>query len=220
MRTFCGVAILALGLIAWPAASNAAPIGVSNCAGEVVECNLFADYETAGASELGPLDGNLGGYLVGYTLLLNQAADLSDGFQAADVAHILVIHDALFQLFSNTVFSTTFSDIFAAATTAGAIDGVVPTNGQLAGCPEIPSGVPNLGGVGYCTTADIVTVFVNWGFPDGSGGGDLLNIHTALQPEVEPPPPPPPTGVPEPATLSLFGLASASLLLRRFRSRA
>jgi hypothetical protein len=220
MRTFCGVMVLAVGLVAWAVPSNAAPIGVNGCAQEPGEaglfvCDLFADYTTTGASEV---NGG-GGYLVGYTFLLNQTANLIDGFQAADVAHILVIHDALLQLFSNnTIIGSQFGSIFEAARTAAAIDDAIPTNGQLAGCPEIFTGVPNLAGVGYCATADTVTMLVDWGFSDGSAGADLLNIHTALQPDVEPPPPPPPTGVPEPATLSLFGLASASLLLRRFRS--
>ena len=143
MRMFFGVALLALGLVAAPVVAGADPIGPNGCAGEVVVCDIYADYDTAGASELDGLLGNLGGYLVGYTFLLNQAADLADGFQTDDVAHILVIHDSLFQLFSNTVFSTTFSNIFAAAIAGAAIDGTLPGAGQLAGCPPIPDGVPN-----------------------------------------------------------------------------
>ncbi len=219
MRTFCGVMVLALTLVTVPAVSSAAPIGLNSCGGEVFACDLFADYEATGASELGAADGNLGGYLVGYTFLLNQLADLSDGIQIGDVAHILVIHDTLFELFSNNnVIGSQFGSIFTAASSFSPIDGVSLLAGQVVGCPEVPGGVPSLGGVGLCANADTVSLFVNWGFPDGDAGGDILNIHTALA-VVEEPPPPPPTGVPEPSTLSLVGLGAASLLVRRRKAR-
>jgi hypothetical protein len=218
MRRFFGIALLAVGLAAVPALSHADPIGVNGCGGEVFACDLFADYGTTGASELGAAAGNLGGYLVAYTLLLNQAADISDGVQVGDVAHILVIHDSLFQLFSNNnLVGSLFGSIFTAATSLSAIDGVGLAAGQVVGCPEIPNGVPSLGGVGLCGTADVVSLVVNWGFADGSAGADILNIHTAFDVNEEPPPPPPPTGVPEPGTLSLVGIGFGSLLLRHRR---
>ena len=223
MRKFVAVTCLALGLAAVPRIASASPIGANGCALDadgLAQCDIFADYTGSGASGLGADDGNLGGYLLGYTFLLNQAADLSDGFQAVDVAHILVIHESLFELFSNTVFNDLFDDVFAAASTGVEIDGVSPSIGQLAGCPAIPSGVPNLGGVGYCTTADIVSVFANWG-AGTDGGQDLLRINTALTPTVtEPGPGPAP--VPEPGTLSLLALGGSSAIaaLRRRRRAA
>ena len=223
MRKFVTATCLALGLAAIPGIASAGPIGTNSCALDATgmgRCDIFADYTGSGASNLGAADGNLGSYLLGYTFLLNAAADLADGFQAVDVAHILVIHDGVFELFSNTVFNALFEDTFNAASSGGAIDGQSPDIGQLAGCPAVPSGVPNLAGVGYCTTADLVDVFVNWGL-GGDGGQDLLTVHTALLPEVTEPP----TGenpIPEPGTLSLFALGGSAALasLRRRRQAA
>ncbi len=225
MGKFAAVACLALGLAAVPGAASAAPIGTNQCVvdgGGLGVCDIFADYTGTGASGLGLADGNLGSYLLGYTFLLNTAADLSDGFQVADVAHILVIHDSLFELFSNTVFNDAFDDIFTAASTSALIDGVSPALGQLAGCPPVTSGVPNLDGVGYCTTADVVSVFATWGTASGEAGQDLLNIHTAFTPD-ENEPPTGPAPVPEPGTISLFALggsAALASLRRRRRARA
>lgn len=217
MRKLVAVACLALGLVAVPRSGSASPIGTNGCAlnGGAAECDIFADYTGAGGSLLGSLEGNLGGYLVGYTFLLNQTADLSDGFQVGDVAHILVIHDSLFALFSNTVYNDLFGGVFAAAITGAAIDGVSPGIGQLAGCPAIPTGVPHLGGVGYCTTADVVSVYANWADTTGSGG-DLLRINTALPVSTTPGSP-----VPEPGTLSLLAIGgSIALATQRRRRRA
>jgi hypothetical protein len=220
MRKLVTATCLAFGLMAIPGIASAAPIGINACALDETGlgvCDIFADYTGEGASTLGFAEGNLGSYLLGYTILLNENADLSNGFQAADVAHILVIHDGVFELFSNTVFNDLFDSVFGAATTGADIDGSSPSTGQLAGCPAVPGGVPNLNGVGYCTNADVVSVLVNWGEP-GVGGQDVLSIHTAL-PVVEPPPPPPSESVPEPGTLALFALgasgAFASLRRRR-----
>lgn len=222
MRRFAAVAFLVVGLAAADVAS-AAPIGTNACALDGVtgigQCDIYADYTGDGASALGVLDGNLGGYLPGYTFLLNLNANLSDGFQEGDVAHILIVHDSLFELFSNTVFNSSFGDAFAAASNGAAIDGVSPSVGQLAGCPPVTSGVPNVQGVGYCTTADVVTAYVNWGI-GGDAGTDVLNIHTAFLPgEHEPPPPPPdPTNpVPEPGTLYLVALGGSAVLASRRR---
>jgi len=224
MRKFVTVTCLALGLAGVPAAASAAPIGTNLCAVDSAGlgvCDIFADYTGDGASGLGLLQGNLGSYLLGYTFLLNQTADLSDGFQNTDVAHILVIHDSLFELFSNTVFNSDFDDIFTAASTGAAIDGFSPSIGQLAGCPAIPSGVPNLGGVGYCTNADLVSVYANFGLSSDQGGQDLVRIHTAFLPgERDPPPPPPdPAPVPEPATLTLVALGASGAWVSRRRRR-
>lgn len=223
MRKFATAICLALGLMAVPGAASAAPIGTNLCGvnGDGLGvCDIFADYTGAGASALGGLEGNLGSYLLGYTFLLNQTADLSDGFQDDDVAHILVIHDGLFELFSNTVFNAAFDDIFTAASIAAPIDGLAPSIGQLAGCPAIPSGVPNLGGVGYCTTADLVSVYATWGTASGEAGQDLLTIHTAYLPGEKDPPPPDPDPVPEPGTLSLLVLGGSAVLASRRRRRA
>jgi len=221
MRKFAAVSCLALGLAAVPGAASAAPIGLNGCVVDSAgmgQCDIFADYIGAGASGLGLAEGNLGSYLLGYTFLLNQTADLSDGFQAGDVAHILVIHDSLFELFSNTVFNTAFNDIFSAASTSALIDGLSPSIGQLAGCPPSVSGVPSLDGVGYCTTGDVVSVLATWGTSSGDAGQDLLRIHTAFTDgEIDPPTDPAP--VPEPGTLSLFALGGSGALasLRRRR---
>ncbi|MGB2714714.1 MAG: PEP-CTERM sorting domain-containing protein [Vicinamibacterales bacterium] len=226
MRKFVATMCLAVGLATVPGVASALPIGTNQCAIDATTglgaCDIFADYASPGASALGLLEGNLGGYLLGYTFLLNQAADLSDGFQAGDVAHILVIHDTLFELFSNTVFNIGFDDVFTAASTGASIDGISPSVGQLAGCPPVISGVPNLGGVGYCTTADVVSVYANWGLPTGEGGQDLLTIHTALdvvEPPPPPPPPPDPSPVPEPGTLTLLALGGSGALASRWRRR-
>jgi hypothetical protein len=220
MRKLVTATCLALGLAAIPGIASAGPIGTNGCASDPLgfaRCDIFADYD-GGASSLGQADGNLGSYLLGYTFLLNVAADLTDGFQAEDVAHILVIHDSVFELFSNTIFNALFDSAFEAARDGAKIDNLDPDIGQLAGCPAVPTGVPNVAGVGYCTTADVVSIFVNWGL-GGDGGLDVLNIHTALDEVIEPP-----TGenpIPEPGTLSLFALGgSAALASLRRRRRA
>jgi hypothetical protein len=221
MRKLVVVTCLALGVAAIPGGATASPIGPNLCgltSAGVAQCDIFADYTGTGASTLGLAEGNLGSYLLGYTFLLNQAADLSDGFDASDVAHILVIHDSLFELFSNTVFNSAFDSVFTAASTAAPIDGLSPSIGQFAGCPPTPAGVPNLGGVGYCATGDLVTLFASWGTSSGDGGNDLLTIHTAFGPdETEPPPDPAP--VPEPGTLSLLVIGGSGVVaaLRRRR---
>jgi hypothetical protein len=196
-----------LGLFAAPGVANAVPIGINACAdgAPFYECDIYADYDD-GVSTLGGLEGNLGGYLVGYTFLLNAGADLTT-FEAGDVAHILVIHDSLFELFSNIAASFVFNSVFDSARTGADIDSTPVTAGQLAGCPPVPSGVPTIDGVGYCTSADVVTLYPNW-----DGGNDLLRINTALSTETQPAP------VPEPGTLSLLvfgGSAVAAAVLRR-----
>jgi len=219
MRKFAAVTCLVLGLAAVPGVASAAPIGLNGC-GAAGVCDIFADYTGTGASALGELEGNPGDYLLGYTLLLNQAADLSDGFQKSDVAHILVIHDRLFELFSNTLSNTRFDAILAAASAdAPLIDGL--SIGQLAGCPPVDGGVPHIGGVGLCATGDLVSVLVDWGVAGGDAGQDLLTIHTAYLPgEKDPPPPPPdPQPVPEPGTLSLLVLGGSAALAARRRRR-
>jgi len=223
MRKFVVVTCLALGLAAIPGTASASPIGSNACtldANGLSQCDLFADYTGSGASGLGAGEGNLGSYLLGYTFLLNQAANLADGFQASDVAHILVIHDSLFELFSNSVFNALFDDVFNAASTGAAIDGLSPSIGQLAGCPPVVNGVPSLSGVGYCTTADLVTVYANWG-DDSFGGQDILQIHTALPVSIDEPPTDPtdPAPVPEPGTLSLLALGGSSALAAIRRRR-
>jgi hypothetical protein len=223
MRKFVAVVGLAFALAMVPGAASASPIGLNTCALDasgVVQCSIYADYTSNGPSSLAGIDG-FGGYLPGYTFLLNQAANLADGFQEEDVAHILVIHDNLFELFSNTVFNLNFGDAFAAASGGGAIDGVSPSIGQLAGCPPIISGTPNLAGVGYCLTADLITVYTNWG-TDDFGGQDIVSIFTALPEDQNPPGGGgDPNPVPEPAKLSLFALGgSAALASIRRRRRA
>jgi PEP-CTERM motif len=222
MRKFVGVACLVLGLAAVPSVAAAGPIGTNGCglnAGGVSVCDIYADFTGNGPSALGLAEGNLGSYLLGYTFLLNQTASLADGFQEEDVAHILVIHDNLFELFSNTVFNLGFGTIFNSASSGAAIDGLSPSIGQLAGCPPAPSGAPSLSGVGYCATADVVTVFATWGF-GGDGGQDILNIRTGFVPDDTNPPDPAP--VPEPGTLSLFvlGGSAAFASIRRRRREA
>jgi len=221
MRKFVTVCCLALGLAAIPGIASAGPIGTNACAVDdagLARCDIFADYTGSGSSRLGADEGNLGSYLQGYTFLLNLAADLTDGFDAEDVAHILVIHDGVFELFSNTVFNALFDDTFGKASTGAAIDGISPNVGQLAGCPAIPTGVPNLSGVGYCSTGDLVQVFVNWGIGQ-DGGLDELIIHTAL-PEINEPPGGDGTNpVPEPGTLSLFALGGSAALASWRRRR-
>jgi hypothetical protein len=207
-----------------PGVAAAGPIGTNVCGLNSAgggECDIFADYTSNGASLLGIAEGNLGSYLLGYTFLLNATADLTDGFQAEDVAHILVIHDSLFELFSNTVFNLGFGDIFAAASSAALIDGISPSIGQLAGCPPSPAGVPSLGGVGYCNNGDLVTVYATWGTLAGDAGQDLLRIHTALPPDTGGGPTDP-APVPEPGTLSLFFLGGSAAVasLRRRRREA
>ena len=55
MRTFFGVALLALGLVAVPVVSNAAPFGPNGCGGggtvdDLYVCHLYAEYEIDGPS--------------------------------------------------------------------------------------------------------------------------------------------------------------------------
>ena len=139
MRKFVAVVCLAFVLAMVPGTVSASPIGPNQCTVDssgLGQCDIFADYTSNGPSLLGAVEGNLGSYLLGYTFLLRQAADLSDGFQASDVAHILVIHDNLFELFSNTVFNLDFGDAFAAASIGGAIDGISPTSASSPAAPR------------------------------------------------------------------------------------
>lgn len=221
MRKLVVVVCAAFALAMVPGRASAGPIRPNQCTlTDVVTCDLSADYETNGSSSVaGPA--GLGGYLPGYTFLLSQTANLIDGFGKEDVAHILVIHDNLFELFSNTVFNFAFGDIFDAAGAGALIDGVSPSIGQVAGCPPVTTGVPNLGNVGYCTTADTINLVVNWGV-GGEGGLDFLNLFTAIPVDENPTGgPTDPNPVPEPGTISLFALGgSAALASIRRRRRA
>lgn len=209
MRKLGAVLALTTALIAAPQIASAAPISPSSCAFNsdgVQECDLFADYAN-GLSELTP---TFGDYLPAYTLLLAATANLSDGLQESEVAHILVVHDQLFELFSNIATSFVFDAAFAAASTNSNIDGGPPT--QILGCPD-GGGVLQVNGVGYCGTADVVTLFPNWG-DAFFGGADLLRIHTA-QSGTNPPNP-----VPEPGTFALFALGgTVAAAIRRRRDR-
>ena len=189
MRKFAAVIGVIIGLAVVPRVADASPIGTNGCAlvGGISECDIYIDPDVDGASELDGTVGNLGGYLPGYVLVLNALADLST-FEAADVAHILVIHDQLFQLFSNSAANFGFAGVFTAATTGANIDGQPISSGQIAGCPPVPSGVPQIDGVGYCFNQDLITLAQQIAFVDpftGFGGNDTLRIHTAL-PNGEP----------------------------------
>ena len=216
MRKFGLVAFLTVGFAALAGSASAAPLGFNSCGpnGDIWQCDIYADY-SSGASRLGTAEGNLGGYLVGYTFLLNLSANLSDGVQTDDVAHILVIYDSLFELFSNTVFNSGFGDMFNAALSGASIGGVSLADGQVAGCPPIDSGVPQLQGIGLCNTADLVTLFPNWADGFGGAGMDTLNIHSAFALPSDP------TPLPEPGILGLLALGGcAAAASRRRRARA
>jgi hypothetical protein len=208
MRKFTTVLAFAAALAAAPGVVGAAPIQPASCGqgAQYYECDIFADYGS-GISELGSLEGNLGGYLPTYSYLLNTTADLSDGLSVSEVAHILVVEDQLFRLISNIAPLMNFGTYFdAALATAPGV--------QILGCP-VPNGVLQYQNVGYCTTADLVTLFPNWAAfdTDGNpiGGSDLLRINTALLNTSNP--------VPEPGTLTLMGLGGALAALRRRRNR-
>jgi hypothetical protein len=196
-----------VALVVVPGVVGAAPIQPASCADgpEFYECDIYADYD-GGPSLLGLLDGNLGGYLPAYSLLLTTAANLADGLDASEVAHILVVQDDLFSLYSN--IPTLQFDFGAIFTEAFAFAASPPALSQILGCP-IAGGVLQFEGVGYCTTADVVTLFPVW-----DGGNDILRIHTALS-GTQPPPP----GVPEPSAAALFALAAAAIAVRRRRNR-
>ena len=90
--------------------------------------------------------------MTGYTFLLNAGADLavdSDGdgdpIDEEDVAHILVIQNQLFQLFSKVGLGSAFGDAFDLALAAVTNPGLVQ---QIVGFPAIEGGVPHIGGVG------------------------------------------------------------------------
>jgi hypothetical protein len=203
MRKFAAIAAVVFGLAAVPGVASAAPIGTNTCvSGAPAECDLFADFDD-GLSELGPNEGNLGGYLSAYTFLLNASADLSDGLSSSEVAHILVVQTDLFQLYSNiATLLFSFDTIFTQAINSGA------TAGQVLGTPT-QNGVLEFNDVGYAINADLVTLFPVFDF-----GQDLLRIHTALPTEQEV------TPVPEPGTLSLlaFGGSAAAAAIRRRRA--
>ena len=105
MRRFAAVSCLALGLAVLPRVASADPIGTNSCGdvGGVNTCDIWANFgsnSNHGPSALGIAEGNLGSYLLGYLVLLNTAADLSDGsVDVTDVSQVLVIHDSLFELF-------------------------------------------------------------------------------------------------------------------------
>jgi hypothetical protein len=219
--------LLAVGLVAWgvviaPGAASAAPIGTNACVFDstgTARCDIFADYDDGESSFAPEADFiPLSGYLPGYTVLLISTPDFDpvtgNGFDAADVAHVLVITDSLFALHSNVLAHPDFGAVFNAAKNG---DGA--SSGQLAGCPPNPAGVPTVDGVGYCPNGDVVgPLSMNYVLPDGFGGVDLLTIHTALR--QTDPDPPSTAGVPEPGTLSLVGLGASALAMRRRRKQA
>jgi hypothetical protein len=211
MRKFAATTGLLLGLAMIPAAAGAAPIGVNGCAlgATGYECDIFVD-DVTGSSTL-DATGLAPGWLVGYTFLLNVAADLSDGIQDTDVAHALVFHSNIIELFTPVVGSSTFSSIVAAALALTAIDSTPLSDGQIVGTPT-PSGVTQLNGVGLFNTAQEVAMLsqIAWGTPGNIGGYDSLTVHTGVAlPDPDP--------VPEPGTLSLFAIGAgvASVARRR-----
>src|SRR3954467_14520568 len=113
MRKFAAMVGVVIGLAVVPRVADASPIGTNGCAlvNGISECDLYVDADIDGSSDLGAADGNLGGYLPGYVVVLNAFADLTT-FEVADVAHILFIHDQLFQLFSNTAANFAFAGAF------------------------------------------------------------------------------------------------------------
>jgi hypothetical protein len=216
MRKFAAVMCVALGLATLPNVAEAAPIGVNGCTTTLIyECDIFVD-DVTGLSTLDATGLNPNpDWLVGYTFLLNVAADLSDGIQETDVAHALVIHRNLVQLFTPTVTNPSqFSQAIANALALLAIDGVPLSDGQIVGEP-VPGGVTQLNGVGLFLTADLVSMAIAWGQDiNNVGGFDLLNVHTATASSG-----PGPNPIPEPGMLSLMllggGGAIASALRRR-----
>jgi hypothetical protein len=216
MRKLGAILAVTVALAAAPHVVSAAPILPPSCdyvvgpgPDPVYECDLFADYDD-GVSELGVADGNLGSFFPAYTLLLTSSADLSDGIDSNEVAHILRTEDQLFTLYSNlaTVFlSFNFSTILSNALAFTA------TQMQVLGCDTyngVTSQTVAAGSIGYCQTSDVVTLYPNHAF-----GNDILRINTALPIGTDPGAP-----IPEPGTMGLVAFGSAALAaIRRRRAR-
>jgi hypothetical protein len=134
MRKFAAVVGIVVGLAVVPRVADASPIGTNGCAlvAGISECDIYVDPDIDGPSILDDSVGNLGGYLPGYVVVLNALADLTT-FEASDVAHILVIQDQLFELFSNSAANFGFANVFAAASQGLAIGGQSIASGQIAG---------------------------------------------------------------------------------------
>jgi PEP-CTERM motif len=218
MQRLAAVTGLVLGLAMMPGAVRANPIGTNGCTlGPTgYECDVFVDdvtgHSTLDASALAP------SWLVGYTFLLNVAADLSDGIQDTDVAHVVVFHSNFIDVFTPTVGSSAFSGAVANALALVAIDATPLVDGQIVGAP-VGGGVTQLNGVGLFNTADTVLMLsqIAWG-PNANhiGGYDSLTVHTTIAQNANPAP------VPEPGTLSLFAVGAAVMasVVRRRQKQA
>ena len=217
MHKLAAVTCLIVGLVMLPGAASASPLGANGCAMGATgfECDLFVD-DVTGHSIL-DATGLAPGWLVGYTFLLNVGADLADGIQAADVAHALVIHAGMIDLFTPIVGSTAlFSAAVADALALADIDGTPLGNGQIVGLP-VSGGVTQLNGVGLFNTAQTVSMLSQIGWGDGAGGiggYDSLTVHTGVA-QIDDSNPAP---VPEPGTLSLVAIGGIAAMVRRRRA--
>jgi hypothetical protein len=216
MQKLAAVTGLVVGLVMLPGAASASPLGANGCTlgATGFECDLFVD-DVTGHSTL-DMSASAPGWLVGYTFLLNVGADLSDGIQASDVAHALVIHSGEIDLFTPIVGSTAFSTAVADALALAPIDSTALADGQIVGL-AVPGGVTQLNGVGLFNTAQTVAMLsqIAWGDgPNAIGGYDSLTVHTGVA-QIDDNP----TPVPEPGTLSLFALGGIGALVRRHRAK-
>ena len=204
MFRYAVLSLVCVGLLSVAAPAKASSISVCSDTTGFIDCTFNFNGSTSGV--VSPLNDGVGYdplWLVGYTFLMNPGFNYTSG--TTNVFGVVVFSSTGVSIFNN--LDPLFASTAASALALTPILGNALSTGQIVGTPFFPGAQQN-GGIGIVNASGSGWSLLGILAPGFSG--DSITVGT---PSVNP------TPVPEPATLTLFGLGAAVAGVRRWRTR-